>query len=252
MKKNINRDYWLAILALVVLGFLLIFVSQFIKAALFKSVINEAASAILIAGIFSVINEKFLKESLIDLVLSKVNLKTHIDSKGIKEIHTDISNINYKQMINDSKHSIDIIHIYGRTWTNTFYDELKDKLKNSKCKIRFILLNPESKYVEALAEYYEITKDEMIKRITESLKQLKKLQANKQSQLEIYLHNGNPSSCIYKFDNTLVSIQNKMSKEKCKTLPIIICRKTDSETDYYNTITRDIEDLISESTLYNP
>lgn len=252
MKRDLNIRYWFTVAILIIGGFILIFLSQKITFPLWKSTINEAASAILIAGIFSLINEKFLKESLIDLVLSKVNLKNHLDSKGIKEIHTNISNVNYKQMIQETKHNIDIVHIYGRTWTNTYYDDLKDKLKNSKCKIRIILLNPNSKYVSAIAEYYGISETEMAKRINDSLTQLVKLQSIKKSLVQIYVHTGNPAACIYRFDNTLVTIQNKLSKEKCKSLPVIICKKNDSPESYYNTIISDIEDLIRESILFIP
>ncbi len=71
---------------------------------------------------------------------SDININK-FESFGVKEIYTNVENINYKKMIDSCEHNIDILHIHGMTWTNSNRECLKNKLKNCNVTVRVILLD---------------------------------------------------------------------------------------------------------------
>lgn len=143
---NAKHRYAYTIVACLILisGLLLIFLSGFFKNTLLVSSMQNTASALIIAGIFGLVNEYFLKDKLVELILEKLHLKESIDKTGIEALFYNISEIQYKDFIRKANKHIDIVHVYGRTWTNTNLDELTDKYLRSNCDIRVILTSPDS------------------------------------------------------------------------------------------------------------
>lgn len=142
-----------------------------------NDLIENVGSVLLISGIYTIIDNMFLKESLIDLVVKKVKLDREIDDTGLTQIDSTLTNINYKDYIENAQNNIDIIHNYGRTWTTNNFDFIKNTVMNKECKVRVVLLNPESLFVSALERHYGYSDGrlvDLIKEVTEKWKSLDK------------------------------------------------------------------------------
>jgi hypothetical protein len=245
-------SFWFTNLLLIIFGMIFILLSQILTNEFWKASCSNIASAIIVAGIFSVINEKISKDSLIELILAKMKLKQEIDSTGIEEVFTDISNVDYRYYLKTAKKSIDIVHVYGRTWTTNNMDEIEEKLLNTNCQIRVILLSPHSPFIDGLASYYNITPEDLVSKIEEVTDMWKCLYAKKmqrkkrstQSSLTLYYHNGQPASALYRIDNRIINVQSKFSGGRSKKLPTLVCIDTERADDLYGNFYKEIQELI--------
>ncbi|WP_017379544.1 hypothetical protein [Paenisporosarcina sp. TG-14] len=134
---------------------------MYINNTLWNGITGNIATALFIAGIFEIMNEYYLKEKLVDLIFEKIKLKGTIDKTGIVEIFSEIADIDYRYYFKKSSSNIDIYHVYGRTWTNSHIELLRDKVVRSNCKVRVILLSPKSSFIQPLAERYETSVEEL-------------------------------------------------------------------------------------------
>lgn len=251
-----NIAYWLTGIVIFSFGILIIIVNEkFVPKEEFSYLIlNKIATAVIITGLFTLFNRLILRKNLIDLILGKVHLKKSLDNTGIKEAFTNILDINYRSYFKGAK-EIDIVHLYGRTWTNRYEDEIINAL-NNKCKVRVVLCSSESPYLEGLSYKLDISIEELKIQILEVKKIWEKIQSkienikNKQ-KLSVYYANISPIGAFYRFDNTIVKIQGTSARhKKVKKLNVVICENTKSKIDFYSNCIEDINNLISQSTKF--
>lgn len=259
MDKNRKlSQYGLIISMLVMLlgGLILIIISQEIENKFWSGVADDVASALFISGLIGILSEYFLKDKLVDLIFSKLKLKEVIDKTGIDEIVYDIGGIDYGYYMKKSISNIDIVHVYARTWTNSYIHEITERLKGSNCEVRVVLLSPDSPLVPGLAKLYNIESEDLRSRILEVTEIWKTANRKKdegkrkktQSVLRLFYHEGFPSNSFYRFDNKVILVQTKLTGEKSGKLPSFICNRTGKQEDLYNLYITEIEELINKST----
>lgn len=256
-KQNYKQMYTIIALGTATVGLILIVMSNLINSGFIATSLQNVASALIIAGIFSLVNEYMLKDKLVELVLDKIHLKESIDKTGIVSILYNISDINYKTFIKGSTKKIDIVHVYGRTWTSNNLDDLREKYLSSSfnVEIRVILVSPDSPFIDGLAASYGTTTDELRKTIENMLniwKELYHLKTNRnhrksKGSLKLYFHKGFPSHSLYRFDDKLIFVQSRLSKGKTKKLATMVTTKTGKQESLYNTFLDDIDTLVQEA-----
>lgn len=265
--KYYKSKHIIVILILIIISIVIFILSDVINSTwhnywinIVVSLLNNIASAILISGVLGIIDAYCLKSTLIDLILEKVKIKEQLNSTGLEEVLPGIKSISYNVYIKKATKHIDIVHIYGRTWTNTYSDEIKDKLLKSNCKIRIILVNPESPFIPALEKHFDYKPNELI----ENIKYVTKIwteiynkkinQSNRkksQGTIELYYHSGQPTNSMYRVDDRIIVVQTKSTKEKTTRLPSMIFKNTNKDDCLYNTYLKEINQLIKESVKYN-
>lgn len=254
--ETLKNRFKIVSLLLVIIGLvIIIFKEMYVTNSLWGEILNNVAVALFIGGIFELMNEFYLKDKLVEVILEKLKLKENIDKTGITDVFSDTNDIDYRFYIKNSNKNIDIYHVYGRSWTNSNLDSIRDKLLRSNCNIRVILLSPNSKFIEGLAERYEITGIELKANIKEMEKTWRKLFEEKnaikkrrtQSSLKFFYSDSFPVYSLYKFDDNVVSVQSKPSKGRTTSLPIIVCKDTNKGHDLHDMYIKEIEDIISQS-----
>lgn len=257
-RKTLKDGFTISSLILFIIGILFIFGSEYFlednQSNILWNGFRSLGIAIIIASIFDAINNFYLKEKMVDLILEKMQLKEAIHNTGISEIVSDLNDLDYRHYIRNSRESIDIYHVYGRTWTNNNIEAIKNKLLHSNCKIRVVLLSPDSKFVEPLAERYGVTKEELISNIDyvrncwlELIELKKHAKKKNQSSLRIYYTNAFPVYSLYRFDNTMINILSKPSKGRTSTLPTFICEDSNKESDLYSMYLKEFDEIVTES-----
>ncbi|WP_419886230.1 hypothetical protein [Paenibacillus sp. B-A-8] len=256
MIRDIYRTrFWLSVIVTFTGGILLLYLAELIGEGIWQGVVENLGTAFFFTGIFGLVQEYILKDKLVDVILSKLNLKKDIDRTGIESIFFGISDIDYGFFLKKAVKNIDIVHVYGRTWTNSNVDEIKDRLIRSNCKIRIVLLDPNSLFIPALAAHYNQAPEELkqsIKYVSNTWKEayLEKEQVKRrktQSSIDLYYHTGFPANSLYRIDERLIFVQNKMTKGKSKKLPSFIYSKLDKGDSLYNDNLLEIEALINEA-----
>ena len=229
-------------------------------------IVNNIGSVMLVSGVYTIIDNFFLKKSLIDLVIQKVKLDEKIDMCGIVELGATLTNIEYKQLLENAENNIDIIHNYGRTWTTNNFDFVKKCVMEKCCNVRVVLLNPQSQFVSALESHYNYSEGELQKLIIEMSDKWKRLKdeldtkketckkrssvsyKNKKcGNLELYYFNGQPTNSLYRIDDKVIVINSKTSKEKSVFLPYAIYQNN-GEQGIYSAYVHEIDTIIKEST----
>lgn len=229
-----------------------------------NDLIENIGSVLLVSGIYTIIDTMFLKQSLVDLVIQKVALDKEIDDSGLIKLDSTLTNIRYKEFIECAKSNIDIVHNYGRTWTTNNYDFIKECVLNKECSIRVILLNPESEFTSALEKHYGYTEGNLknlIIEMTEKWRTLYNEIENKRvactkkkggyknkkcGRLEIYYFNGQPTNSLYRFDDKIVVINSKTSKEKSVYLPYAIYENK-GNNNMYQIYLDEIDTIVKEA-----
>jgi hypothetical protein len=253
-KEIYRAQFWIGILAQLAAGVIFLLISEKIGDGIWNGVTENIGTAFFFTGIFGLVQEFILKDKLVDVILSKLKLKEDIDRTGIESVFFGISDIDYGFFLKKAKKNIDIVHIYGRTWTNSNIDEIEDRLMNSNCRIRVVLLSPDSLFVPALAEHYNQSPETLKKTIEDvsllwkkAYEKTEKRRKRRQSSSELYYHTGMPANSLYRIDDRIIFVQNKMTKGKSKRLPSFIYRKSEKAESLYNDQLGEIEVLIQES-----
>lgn len=227
--------------------------------------VSNIGSVLLVSGIYTIIDNMYLKKSLIELVIQKVSLDKEIDDTGLIRIDSVLTNIGYKEHFEQATSNIDIIHNYARTWTTNNFDFIKNTIMNKGCHLRVVLLNPESPFVPALEKHYGYAEGhliELINEVTEKWKSLyyeveekrkaclkKKNSSYKNKQcgsVELYYFNGQPTNSLYRIDNKIIVVNAKNSKEKSIYLPYTVFQNN-GEKGLYHVYLQEIETIIKEA-----
>ncbi|WP_409068859.1 hypothetical protein ACFLKC_14085 [Clostridium caseinilyticum] len=127
-------------------------------------------------------------------------------------------------------------------------------LRNN-CKVRVVLLNPESKFIPALEEHFRYDTGQLSHLINSVSDMWKKKHEKKQAQgkratqgcIKLYYHKGQPTNSMYRIDDRVIIVQTKTTQEKTTKMPAMIFRDTNKEECFYNTYLKEIEQLIKES-----
>lgn len=256
MFRNMFKNYslWVCSLLFLLISITIFWITSNTNWNVANIILNNIASVLIVSGIYNVIYEYFLKANMVELIDEKIKLQREIAKTGITDIKLDIKDINYTTLLKGARKEIDIFHIYGRTWISNNADEIKRILSNKqrKINIRVILLDPQSKFVDGLAEFYDKEVDSLKADMKVVIKEWQKIyeygkRIKSTSRLRVYYHNCQPSYSIYRFDNTIVSVSNKLSKGRGQHLPSVICKNSDENEDLYAAYIQELTDIISSS-----
>ena len=158
----------------------------------------------------------------------------------------------YRELIRETMSAMTIVHAYGATWTRNYIEIIKQQCLQRNLDITVILLSINSKFCDSIEVHYGKEKGSMansIQRVTEYWKELGK-EVSAKSVVKVYYFDGNPVHSLYKFDNRIVVVSNKISNKLSLNLPCIICnQKKEVKEGLYYIYEEEIGELISEENL---
>lgn len=226
-------------------GILLIF-SLIIKDGIFKIFIGTISSYLIVSSVLDFFNKCNREEELINKVCDCINGESNATKYGVLSI-SDKDNNKSTDIINEAKESIDIMHVYGRSWTSNNRANLINSLKNKNIKIRVILADYEDKVIVNLYNRQYNTSDieSRIKGVLELWKEIY-VESGEKNNLEIYLYSGSITSAIYLNDTKSVALHFCSYKKRHNDeMTEIECVK--NIDGLFNRYKNEIEYVISES-----
>lgn len=226
-----------------------------------KSIFCSIGSVFIVSGVYNVIYEYGIRNSMFNVIRKELGIKDFIVSAGVDSIWLQLNDIPYKSLFHDVKAEVDIVHSYGNSWNDANYDYIKDVLQQKKgVIIRVILLSPKSKLINGLYELYrKETVNELLQSMKKSIKywfELSDIAKDNGNTVKIYYHEQNPTHSLYRFDDKIVNVANLITKTRTSKLPTIICKKNEKYTDtlfsnYYSEIEELLKDYAEEVTRDN-
>ncbi|PEN77541.1 hypothetical protein CN539_00700 [Bacillus toyonensis] len=249
--KFLKTNYMLSMSILIIMGLVILCTSYYIENNFWQNFLDDIASIFIVSGSVAIVSELFLKDKLTEFILEKLEIKEEITQAGLVSI-VENQEFNFGKYFDSSKGEIDIVHVYSRSWTTRHISKIKEKIKNSNCKIRVILLNPESEFVCGLAKYtYDCSKEDLKIRMIEArklwedlYKEVEQVEGLK-SSIKLYYTNSLPMHSLYRFDNNLIYVQSKATAGRTNNLTTIIYKKDSKNNGFYSKHLEEIEDLIS-------
>lgn len=247
MDKKYYLSNFIIVLIIVPVGLILMWKGN--------SFLNNVGTVLLVSGIYTILDNMFLKKSLVDLVLQKVNLQKDIVNTGLVKVGFVINNINYPEYFENAKSEIVIVHNYAQTWTNSYFDFIKKTITSKNCCLRVVLLNPKSAFVPALEKHYNYPQGELSKIIVNITNKWKELydeterlrkEGHTCGNVELYYFNGQPTNSIYRIDDNIIVVNAKNSKSRSSYLPYMIY-KNNGETGLFHVYLKEIEAILDEA-----
>ncbi|UNP78281.1 hypothetical protein MN033_08885 [Bacillus nitratireducens] len=245
--KFLKAHYMFCMVLFIAIGLVILCISYNVTNNFLKNFLDDIASLFIVSAAVGVITEVFLKERITEFILEKLKIKEETNQAGLISI-VENQEFNFGEYFSKSKDEIDIVHVYSKSWTTNNISKIKEKIRNSNCKVRVVLLNPESEFVNGLAKYtYNCSKDDLVRRMMEARKLWEELQQGKgsKSSIKLYYTNCLPMHSLYRFDDYLVHIQSKATAGRTNNLPTIIYKKDSKKNNFYKKHLEEIEELIS-------
>lgn len=235
-----------SIAVLYILAFLFITIATTQPDGLIKTVCNVASSALMITGTINLINQYLLRQALVDMILVKIGLKSDLERTGIERIVSKLSELNCDDYFQKAQKSIDIIHVYGLTWTNTHIHTIKEAIEEKNCKVQVYMYSRDAIFLPALALHVDTPLSQFHEKIDEVDNVWKKiycdLPVTKRKNLKLYYHEGRPSKSLYRIDNKIIMIPNTISKGRSK-IPAFIVKENQDPNCLYNLFNYEIKEL---------
>jgi len=219
-----------------------------------KNIFCSIGSVLIVSGIYNVIYEYSIRNSMFNAIRKELGIKEFIVSAGVDSIWLQLNKIPYESLFQNVKSEIDIVHSYGNSWNDANYDYINDLLRRkTNMTIRVILLSPKSKLISGLYGLYrKNTEDELFSSMLQSIRfwmELSDIAEKNGNVIKMYYHTQNPTHSLYRFDDTIVNVSNLITKTRTSKLPTIICKKNEKYTEtLYSNYYTEIEDIIKNYT----
>lgn len=256
MKKWFENDYfirlWLSSILFTIIGGVMFVLAGEIDDSIWINILNSMGSVLIVSGVYNVVYEYILKSKLISLIIQKVKLKNSINKSGIIDVMLRSDDVPYKELIKEATSTIVVVHAYGSTWTRNYIEIIKEVGLQKKLNITVALLSVNSKFCDSIDIHYKKSVGNMvdsIKRTTKYWENMgEKLKGN--SVVKVYYFEGNPVHSLYKFDDKIVVVSNKISNTLSLNLPSFICEQNkETKQGLYQIYEEEIEELISNGEL---
>lgn len=261
MNKEFYRfksKYFITILILIILSISILFISsKFFYETSMNKFLDSIASILLITGVYSLFNEYILKKELIELVCNKVDLKEEIEETGLIEIFTDVHEIPYKKYIENANKRIDIVHIYGSSWTSRYKQSIRDKLIKTSCNIKVVLLSPESEFITPIENHIKYKRGDIKSKISHAIDRWDNLYKEivienkkfKKDYFKLYLHKKFPAKALYRFDDIIVVVPRSCyNNDNSSALPAYVFKNCNSnKNNLYDIYSSEIKGVIRNS-----
>uniref|UniRef100_UPI003BAB0DE2 hypothetical protein n=1 Tax=Stappia sp. TaxID=1870903 RepID=UPI003BAB0DE2 len=251
-RKTYRLKYVIVFLFLTIVCLaLIVSIALFLPANSFgRDVAMAMVSSVTVASILGLVYEYFLREDIMkmndassDRVIEKICVENFSREIGLSGVFANANAFNYSNFLLHSK-SITIVMNDGRTWVSNHESDIEDRLKRKGFKTRFVLINPDSPFLESLALKIGTTKKALAEKIRETTETLLS-HCEEGSDLTIYYHKFPTTFSLYMCDERARLVTYPMAR-KADKVPLVVFKKGNEEA-YYHSIERDVAALIKAS-----
>ena len=253
IKENVNLRYFLAALIIFFFGIGLLYVSAredwWKNYRVWQTVLQHTGALFIVTVAIGFLWELVGKRSFLDEVLSKAQMSKEITFAGITQITDSFHhNIDWKTYFH-TVNKLDIFFAYGRTWRNTYTEELQKVADREGARIQIVLPDPEDKQVIVeLARRFNYTDDEMKGLIREAetyFRDLSNSAGANGAQIDIWFLPAAPYFSFYRFDRVGILALYTHRRER-SPVPTFVCEMGGTLYDY---IRKEFKAMISEGGL---
>ena len=244
------REYFIFSI-LIILGLSIIVLDQQLANEKYSPYLNALASTALISGLLGALYKKYIDGIHYQEIRKLLKIHESIEDSGLLEYHKKSNEYNYANLINNSK-ELTVVVNDGLKWINNNANDIRNRF-NRKTTTTFVHLDPESKFIPALAEKVGYTVEEFIKKLEMAKKELINLydESDKRGTLEIFQFKTYPTKSIYLTESILV-ITPYQAAAKRLNIPVFVYDATNWNSGYYKDVVIDLNHIYTESNKVYP
>ena len=203
-----KKEFTSTLLSIIVflLGVIFITVSYFIPSLFLQDLLKNLGYGLIPGGIIGFLVEftlrkefrNELKEFLTLSLREEMGEIFNVKTSGIEDTYQNFQSSIFFQKITQTQSSITLLN----TWIPNYIDISKEinKAILRDCKVRFLILNPESAIVAIRAKQLNLTLDEVKNRINATITDFKTYLPKNNSNVEVRLFDTQPVLCLYGLD----------------------------------------------------
>lgn len=248
MKKN----NLIIALILVVIGLALLLLQAKMPQTeeFWRSVIGNAASAILICGVLGLLQETISKRDHTKELRELFCISSAIKDSGLVNIMIDSQLYNYSDLLSTSDVFYAILND-GRGWVTRYDTQLIHRFSTKTKATELFLVDPEGKFADALAQKTGRSLESLQGKIQETLSLLSELylqRSSREGTLRIYLLKNYPTQSIFYTDTIIITTSYQTSSGR-NTVPLFEYKYDKSSTNIAKDLYHDLDQVREESKL---
>lgn len=170
---------------------------------------------------------------------------------GVERFFFNVTDTNYPVRIFKAQHQIDIVHFHGLSWTNQNREFLIKAMRQTDLKLRVILLDPDSDFIEPYAHFIGV-KPEYLREKTDEVTKIwiqmhtaHLVEEGKACQFELIYDKGFPAKAMYRFDNSIIVTPTTNVGPKAQFMAYECLEIPGEESSAFSIIEKEIEWLAS-------
>lgn len=248
--KHAITSLALLLVSLVMMLTIEIFKHQMEVDNVFTKVTEHVATALFIAGVWHCLHEFFVKREFIKIhdrgierVLDAVATARQDAAIGLISTCNDVKEFSYLPFI-DHPAPLTVVLNDGGHWVSDHIDALRKRLSDPLRRTKFLLIHPESSFIEPLCSKIGWEPDEYRNKILKTVRELRSL-GRTHGNIEILGHRTIVYQSLFFSHSDIVMTPYFLSSEK-QTPPVLVFRD-DGQDSFGAKLKRDIAALEKQS-----
>ena len=243
--------YYVIFSILCLMGILLLWVraGYIDNTSLWYTMIGDLASALLICGVVSLLQEIFTNDESYRKIMNLFKVSEAVKDSGLTDIKTDSNDYNFKDLIRDSENFYTIMND-GLRWVETNSPALVDRLSHKGYSTEFYFVDPEGAFAHALATKTKRELQSLKEKIKQSVQTIIDTyeRSRKQGVVKIYYLKNYPTQSLFYTDNTVIVTSYQTSCGR-NIVPLYEYRYSKRETNIAKYLYNDLDNVRNESKL---
>lgn len=189
-----------------------------------RTFMEQLGGLLIVSSGLSILWELIGKRAFAREVLESTRTATELEASGLKRITNQFHEEAIWKDCFKGVEKLDIFVAYAQTWRRLHFTRLQSLAQRSNGRIRLYLADPEDTVsMTALAERFEISQDELKRRIWETKTEFESLKVNGGASIEVHFWKGYRFFTFYRFDNRVVVTFYQHSAGRSAVLPTLVC-----------------------------
>lgn len=185
-------------------------------------VLGQTGGLLVATGALTIVWELLGKRAFADEVWSKAQLAGDLARAGIERV-TDqyLEDVKWSELFRDAR-KIDIVVAYANTWRNTHGGRLEQACKEG-ARVRVFLPDPaDTLTMQILANRFDITETEMIKKVTDAAAEFALIGATTKNPVSVFKRPGDLVFSGYRFGSRAVPTLYSHSQQRRASVPTFV------------------------------
>lgn len=237
---------------LVIVGLVLLVLQTNLTTAntFWYNTLGNVANTLLVGGTLSLLYNIFVKNSEDENLMRMMKISFSIHDSGLRQILTNSSDYKFSGLLIKSESFVAIMND-GLRWVGNHSPELEQRFNKASTNTEFFLVDPNSRFCEALAIKTNVTLLDLQNKIKQTVSLIESTyqRSSQRGKLCIYLMKNYPTQSIFMTEDKIVTTPYQVASGR-NTIPLFEYDIQENRKTIAFHISNDVENVRRESQTY--